>query len=262
MRDRLLQWLKIGSVMLLVVLAARVALILRKSNPLAGVRIPEVPVMQTNAPSVLSTNAAAASTPGRGTNIVSTGSTNEARTNSTSLVSSNSTSATNKTFAGATGNTNSAAPVAAGTNKPVVAASAGSNSVPLPQAVGMPGIPGMQSMPGIGRPMGQGLPARQTNSPVVQARLDRIVQSELFGPIQRPLPMALLGIAGESALIRSPAGPMGFVKVGAELAGVKLLQIGTNRVLVEHEGERKELTIFSGFGGNSLLPKSTDTSAK
>lgn len=256
MRDRLLQWLKIVSLLLLVVLAARVALILRKSNPLAGVRIPEVPVMPTNAPATHSTNVASASTSVRGTNIVSTGSTNEARTNSAALVSSNSASATQKTVTGVTTTNNPAAPVAAGTNKPVTTASAGSNSVPLPQAVGMPGIPG------IGRPMGPGSPVRQTNSPVVQARLDRIVQSELFGPVQRPLPMALLGIAGESALIRSPAGPMGFVKVGAELAGVKLLQIGTNRVLVEHEGERKELTIFSGFGGESLLPKSTDTSAK
>ena len=111
-------------------------------------------------------------------------------------------------------------------------------------------------------PMGMGPPARPTHSPVVQARIDKIVQSELLAPVQRPLPMALMGIAGDSALIRTPMGQMGFVKEGAELAGVKLVLIGTNRVLIEHEGQRKELTIFSGFGGESLLPKSTESSPK
>jgi len=37
------------------------------------------------------------------------------------------------------------------------------------------------------------------------------------------------------------------VKEGDEMGGMKLLRIGTNRVLVEHEGEKKELTIFSGL---------------
>jgi hypothetical protein len=36
---------------------------------------------------------------------------------------------------------------------------------------------------------------------------------------------------------------------------VKILRIGTNRVLVEHEGQKKELTLFSGFGSETLLPK-------
>lgn len=67
--------------------------------------------------------------------------------------------------------------------------------------------------------------------------------------------MALLGIAGKDALIRSPQGQTGFVREGAELGGIKLLRIGTNRVLIEHEGQKKELMLFSGFGGASLMPQ-------
>ena len=91
--------------------------------------------------------------------------------------------------------------------------------------------------------------------PQIQSQIDRITRSEILGAIPKPLPMALLGIAGEDAFLRSPSGQSGLVRVGEELGGVKLLQIGTNRVLVEHEGVRKELTMFSGFGSDSLLSK-------
>ena len=92
-------------------------------------------------------------------------------------------------------------------------------------------------------------------SPATQASIDRITQSEIFGMIVRPLPMALLGIAGNDALIRTPSGQTSFLKEGEEAGGVKLLRIGTNRVLIEHERQTKELMIFSGFGSESLLPK-------
>jgi hypothetical protein len=92
----------------------------------------------------------------------------------------------------------------------------------------------------------------------VQARLDRIAQSEILGPIIRPPPMALLGIAGKDAFIRTDSGQTGLLREGEELGGVKLLQIGTNRVLVEHEGKKKELTIFSGLGSETLLQKGKD----
>ena len=42
---------------------------------------------------------------------------------------------------------------------------------------------------------------------------------------------------------------------GEEVGGAKLIRIGTNRVIVEHEGQQKELTIFSGFGSETLLEK-------
>ena len=67
--------------------------------------------------------------------------------------------------------------------------------------------------------------------------------------------MALLGLAGEEALLRGPNGQAGLVKEGGEIGGIKLLRIGTNRVLIEHEGKQKELTIFSGYGSESLLPQ-------
>lgn len=91
--------------------------------------------------------------------------------------------------------------------------------------------------------------------PAMKARIDRITQSEILAPVMRPMPMALLGIGGDEALIRSPEGQTGMVKEGKELGSIKLLKIGTNRVLIEEKGEKKELTIFSGFGGESLMPK-------
>jgi hypothetical protein len=89
--------------------------------------------------------------------------------------------------------------------------------------------------------------------PSILARVDRVTDSEILGPIMRPLPMALLGIAGNVAFLRAPSGQTGMVKEGEDLGPIKLLRIGTNRVLVEQEGQKKELTIFSGFGGDTLL---------
>ncbi len=89
--------------------------------------------------------------------------------------------------------------------------------------------------------------------PTVQTRVNRVKDSEILGMVHRPLPMALLGIAGKDAFLRSPGGQTGLVREGEELGGLKLLQIGTNRVLVEHEGQTKELMLFEGFGSKSLL---------
>jgi hypothetical protein len=92
-------------------------------------------------------------------------------------------------------------------------------------------------------------------SPAAQARVERITQSEILGPVQRPLPMALLGIAGRDAFLRAPNGQTGLLKEGDELGGIKLLRIAHNRVLIEHDGQKKELTMFSGFGSETLIPK-------
>jgi len=91
--------------------------------------------------------------------------------------------------------------------------------------------------------------------PALKARIDRIIQSEIFGMIPKPLPMALLGIAGQDVMLRAPNGQTGLLQEGGELGGIKLLRIGANRILVEEKGVQKELTIFSGLGGESLLPK-------
>ena len=110
----------------------------------------------------------------------------------------------------------------------------------------MPG--GGPFMPGMG--MGQPLPELP---PVARARIDKIVDSELLGPVIRPQPMALLGIAGDVAFLRADSGETGLVKEGDTLGDLKLLRIGINRVLIEQNGQKQELTIFSGMGGESLL---------
>jgi len=92
----------------------------------------------------------------------------------------------------------------------------------------------------------------------VQAQIDRITQSEVLGPVMRPQPMALLGLAGPDAIIRTPDGRTGLLRVGEEFGGIKLLQIGTNRVVIEQDRQRKELMLFSGFGSESLLPREKD----
>ena len=113
--------------------------------------------------------------------------------------------------------------------------------------------------PGIGARMDRPTPASNL-PPEISARIDRVTQSEILGSIFRPLPMALLGIAGEHAFLRAPSGQTGLLKEGEELGGVKLLRIGTNRVLIEHEGQQKELSVFSGFGSETLLPKPKENS--
>jgi hypothetical protein len=96
--------------------------------------------------------------------------------------------------------------------------------------------------------------------PEIQARVDRVTESEILAPVNHPMPMALLGIAGKIAFLRSPSGQTGMVKEGEDLGEIKLLRIGINRVLVEQDGQPKELVIFAGLGGESLLPKPTVTS--
>ncbi len=96
--------------------------------------------------------------------------------------------------------------------------------------------------------------------PSVQARINRITDSEILGPVIHPLPMGLTGIAGDFAFLRTATGQTGLVKAGDSLGDLKLLRIGINRVLIEQDGQKKELTIFSGYGGESLLPKQNETS--
>ncbi len=95
--------------------------------------------------------------------------------------------------------------------------------------------------------------------PEIKARVDRIYESEIFGMVMRPQPMALQGIAGNSAFLRSPSGQTGLVKEGDSLGELKLLKIGINRVLVEQDGKKSELTIFDGYGSESLMPKDSET---
>lgn len=98
-------------------------------------------------------------------------------------------------------------------------------------------------------------PGAPSLPPSIQATIDKIKSSQLLGPDIKPPPMALLGIAGKDVILRAPNGQTGLIREGEELGGVKLIQVGTNRVIVEHEKQQKELTIFSGFGSETLLKK-------
>lgn len=128
---------------------------------------------------------------------------------------------------------------------------------PPSPAAGMPmAVPMPPGMPLMGRPPRGGAPGPAL-PPETETRVDRIVQGGLLGPVIRPPPMALLGIAGQDVLFRAPNGQSGLVREGGELGGVRILRIGTNRVLIAEGTNVTELTIFEGMGGESLLPKQT-----
>lgn len=142
---------------------------------------------------------------------------------------------------------------------PATGGSSGPGMPPgMPPGMAMSMPPGMpMGMPPGGRHGrgGPGGPGGAALSPEAEARLDKIIQSELLGPVMRPPPMALIGIAGKDVLLRGPNGQAGLVREGGEMGGAKLIRIGTNRVLVQEGTELKELMIFEGIGGESLMPK-------
>jgi hypothetical protein len=192
----------------------------------------------TNSATTNVLSAKTATTNGTSTNVASSklASTNVVSTGKTSTNSASAASVTN--LVGKSGSrTNSA-----GTN--AIAGGSGKPKGPNGNPGGRNGGPG--GMPPVDAP------------PEIRARIDKIVQSEILGPVMHPMPMALLGIAGDSVFLRGPNGQTGLVKEGGELDGLKLLRIGINRVLVDDQGEEKELTIFSGLGGQSLLSKEKD----
>ena len=208
-------------------------------DPLGSVTVPDLPTLPTAA---ADTNSAPTNKPivsGK-TNSEPAAKTASSQTNSVTNVAATTSVKTNVAVA-ASAKTNSVSL----TNN---AAAGKTNSEPIAKTGRRhPGMPG-------------GMPGKKVDlPPAVQARVDRIVQSEILGPVMRPMPMALLGIAGDDAFLRAPDGQTGMVKEGADLGAIKLLRIGTNRVLVEESGEKKELTLFAGMGGESLLPPETNS---
>ena len=226
------------------------------------------PVQSTSGTNSTSTNSEAPSIAGA-TNSVSTNGVAQiaAGTNSISINSTNSEAVriaggtnsvwTNSETAKIAGGTNSLSTnvmAQTATNKNAIAgtnsvASTTTNSSGRRLPPSMAGMPGMPGQPGSAPKL----------SPEIQARVDKIVSSEIFAPVMHPLPMGLLGIAGDTAFLRSATGQTGLVKPGDSLGDLKLLQIGINRVLVEQDGQKKELTIFNGFGSGSLLTNQDDT---
>lgn len=145
--------------------------------------------------------------------------------------------------------------VAAKTNSPKarVAKTGAQTNPPAPFVAPQPSPPPLLGgmMPGMASG-GPGKPPAPL-SRLTQARIARIVDGGMLGPLPRPLPMALLGIAGQCAFLRAADGQTGLAREGDSVGGLKLVRIGINRVLVEEAGVKKELTIFEGVGGNSLM---------
>jgi hypothetical protein len=289
MRERAEPILKIACLILAAFVLYQVAGIFLRINPLHGVVVPALPVLaaSTNNPAGggRGTNLAVSmSVIVRGTNIQSSAGTNIA--SSVKIAGTNFISPPMPVAIGTNpivvvplakmetnvvpnpqikiGETNliSATTNAQnGTNVLVAATAAGTNishqPKPAAPATGFIPPPGMAVMSL--NPFAP--PGRRVDDlpPAIQARVSRIVDSEILGPVMHPLPMALLGIAGDVAFLRTASGQSGLVKEGDSLGELKLLKIGMNRVLIEQDGQKKELTIFSGYGSESLLPKQTGT---
>ncbi len=195
--------------------------------------------MGTNLPSGKSTNAGPAIAAKKGTNTTPVLVEDDNPTNTIVSAKKSGTNATNVVGSSISNKTNVNA------KGPAIANKRSPGGAPPPMAM-MMGGPGMSQAPELPLP--------------IQARVFRITDSEILGPVMRPLPTALLGIVGEVAFIRAASGQSGVIKEGENLGALKLLKIGTNRVLVEEEGQQKELMIFSGYGGDTLMPKQKDTS--
>ena len=275
MRDRTEQILRGACIVLAVLVFCALVRAGCRAGALLGAKIPSVPTLETNSVAVTNSPSAAKKTNSAPETIVATNSakpmveTNVALGSKTNVLmnppltnrlngpsTNSSAAATNPVIVklAVTNGTNGLTLLdtnLAGTNK---LAKKSKKEMPpgmLPEiARGMPGggFPGMPGMPGMPRKAAK-LP------PEIQTRVDKIVESEIFAPVFHPQPMALLGIAGETVFLQTPSGQTGLLKTNEPLDGIKLLRIGINRVLVEQDGEKKELMIFDGYGGESLLPK-------
>jgi hypothetical protein len=241
MRERPEQIVKYVCMGLGALLFIRFVWIIWTANPLARVVVPDLPSLADDSQTNVSPSAISGKQPG----------TNQAtlKTNSVTATKVQPPLKIAPTTAGS------------GTNESASQAGNGTNAAaPLVEGAGPPkhrrhgqfgGAMAMGSMPGA---------KKTTVSPVIQASIDRITDSEILGPVIRPLPMALLGIAGDEAFLRGPDGQTGLEKEGDTLGDIKLLRIGINRVLIEEDGQQKELTIFDGIGGETLLDKPSQDS--
>ncbi len=255
--------LKIVCLGLAALLVWQMANVVLTVDPLKNLKVPDLPTLSA------ATNAAAKDG-NNGTNatVASKDSTN--KTTAANIVKStnmppgaNAARGSNAIAAAATNSasTNAAAPA------PAPAAAAAAPKLPpgmTPEMLaGLPPEVAAQIMSGAGNisfngpggPGGPGGPNKMEMPKDVQARVDTIVNSEILGQVMHPMPMMLNGIADNEASIQATNGQSGWVKIGGEMGGVKLLRIGGNRVLVEDQGQKKELMMFGGLAGESLMPK-------
>src|SRR6185312_4093025 len=274
MRERLEQILKMVCLALALLLLVQLVKAAFHVNPLRGVSVPELPSLPVDTNAVVAkatnsvpikpgTNSAAANasntnTPAiaADTNTVSKPKPKKDESNSAPVLASQPKLAVTPSTNGS--ETNAAIKMVSGTNGSVGglantnAANAAIAKKSKPKNPAMAGPMAMMAGPG-----GKKAPSLP---PEVQARVDRVTDSEILAPVIHPLPLALLGIAGNVAFLRTAGGQTGLVKEGDSLGEIKLLRIGINRVLIEQDGQQKELTIFSGYGGESLLPKPGENS--
>lgn len=281
MRERLEQVLKVICLALAVLLLVQLVKGVFEINPLAGVSVPVLPSLPPDTNKVAAASNPLPMKPGANspaTNAAKTNATSVAadtnaaskakgsESNSTTMAASQSIPAVSPTTNGSGTNVMAESPgtnagkTLWGTNAAIVelvntngtntvaAKNSKSKNKPAPHPAMMAGA----MFPGGGGNKVPSLP------PEIQARVDRVTDSEILAPVIHPMPMALLGIAGTVAFLRAPNGQTGLVKEGDSLGEIKLLRIGINRVLIEQDGQKKELMIFSGYGGESLLPKSTE----
>jgi hypothetical protein len=289
MRDRSEQILRLACLVLAALVLAEICHAILRVNPLKGVAVPAVPTLVTNA--VVNTNSIAgashsnsvlptiAATVGVSTNVAATNSvsgsivvtmTNHSGIDTNSLHNSGSTG-TNVTVKAVVPSVSTPTNLTAVTN-PVTTnivagvhstnSAAGTNSMVIHGAMTNASmISGRHhSSRMMGGMMGMAGGSAVALPPLIQARVDQIVNSEIFAPVMHPQPMALLGIAGDTIFLRTDSGQSGLVKVGDSLGNVKLLRIGINRALVEQNGQKKELTIFDGYGSDSLLSTKDESS--
>jgi hypothetical protein len=257
MFERFERPIKIICLGLAVLLAWQLGSAILSGDPLAHLKIPALPTLpgttnETAKPAPKETNTAEMNKTGTNrtgaTN--ATISTNAAHGTNLAKGTNAIAKSTNAPLAGEAGQTNAGSgPSHHGPRKP------GQNEGRAGMPPGMMGQMMGGGMPG--GPMGGGMNKVEL-PPQVQAQVDRIIDSEIFGALMRPMPLALLGIADQEAFIQATNGQTGPLKVGGEMGGVKLLRIGVNRVLVEQGGEKSELTLFGGIGGESLMPAPTN----
>ncbi len=132
---------------------------------------------------------------------------------------------------------------------------------PAPTPAGPPAdgetMPSTPASKKAAKPAGVKKKKAEPSSPPFPPALEIIATSGFLGkaPTKKPAPPALVGTLGKYALIRAPDGKEDLVAEGGEFGGVKVIKIATNRVLIEHQGQQTELTIYAGMGSSSLLPK-------
>lgn len=281
MRERWEQILRILCLVLIALLIYRVCMVVKR-GPLTGLNIPAVPrLVETNVvASGTGTNAPARQTANKGTNgtnaitVAAASGTNLTNAGKASVVTASDTNgpATNKpaktdtnvAIVAIPSGTNSITNTAAikGTNGIAGAAKNGTND--LAAARGKSGTNGAPRMVASGNvppgfPGGPGMPGGPNKAPelppLIQGRINKIIVSEMFAQLMRPQPPELMGIAGNYAFLRASSGQTGIVKEGDSLGGLKLLEVGINRALIEEDGEKKELMIYAGLGSESLMTK-------